>query len=434
MSSFEPIRRLSRCFNVRARVFSKCSVGGVAAIVAIVSPVLIGAMGLGAEIGYWYLLQRRVQNAADVTAHAAAGRKLSGDNQAAYGNVANYVAERANVDLTRATLTLNSPPASGSLTAVDGAVEAIIVDSVPRLFSALYRNDEVTLTGRSVAYADGGGAGCIMALSSTEQGAITIGGSANMNLAGCDIVSNSEGLSFEMNGVGSAINARCVQTVGVAQTTSSLTTDCAVLRERASPAPDPYAGVAEPTVTGTCVDSNVGQNNQNTTLIPTDLHPSGMPSMRFCNGLSMRGNVTLNPGLYIIEGGPFRLNASTFVQGDGVTFFLADGVEINFNGTADMDLSAPLVGPYAGILIFGSRSATTMSHLVNGDSGVVMDGAIYTPASHLEFVGNTATSAVSCTQIIGDTVGFSGNGTIGINCANTAGNDADTGRRVWLVE
>jgi len=107
---------------------------------------------------------------------------------------------------------------------------------------------------------------------------------------------------------------------------------------------------------------------------------------------------------------------------------------MNFNGTADLDLSAPTSGEYAGILIFGSRLATTMSHRINGDAGVIVDGAIYTPASHLDFIDNASTSAISCTQIIGNTVAFSGDGAISITCANTAGNDAHTGRLVLLVE
>ena len=60
----------------RFRSFRRDTFGGVAAIVAITSPVLIGAMGLGGEAGYWYLTQRKVQNAADVAAHAAALREM----------------------------------------------------------------------------------------------------------------------------------------------------------------------------------------------------------------------------------------------------------------------------------------------------------------------------------------------------------------------
>lgn len=414
--------------------FRRDTTGGVAAIVTIVSPVLVGGMGLGGEAGYWYLTQREVQNAADVAAHAAAIRKLQGDPQASYESMADYIVQQAQVSLASSTIAVNSPPQQGTLAGVGAAVEVTVTESLPRMFTAIYTTDPKIVSGRAVAFADGGGPGCIIALSPVVQGAISVGGSADINLDGCDMVSNAEGISFDMNGVGSSVNARCVQTVGVAVTTNSLTTECARLREHSPPAADPYANVPEPVASGTCQGANVGQNNQTTTVTAFEVDASGMNSMRFCNGLNVRGDVTFAPGIYFIEGGEFRFNSNAAIFGSGVIFYLADGVEITFNGTADMDISAPTTGPYAGILFFGSRSATTMSHTINGDAGVIVDGAIYAPASHIDLIGNAATSTVSCTQVIGDSIAFSGNGSIGIECSNTAGNDGHTGIQVVLVE
>ena len=408
--------------------------GSVAATVAILSPVLIGAMGLGAETGYWYLKQRRIQNAADVAVHAAAVRLHNGDAAAGYTAMASYVAGRAEVDMGDAAITVNVPPTSGAFAGESGAVEVILTEDIPRSFSAVFEPGTVTVTGRSVAVLDGGGPGCIMALSATEQEAINVGGSANINLAGCDMVSNAAGISFDMDGGGGSVHARCIQTVGQAVTTNSLTVDCAQLREYAPPAPDPYAGVDEPVPNGICLPGNVGANHVVTNLSPIVPHTSGLASMRFCNGLTLRGDVNMAPGIYFIEGGDFRINAGTNVLGDGVVIYLADGVEMDFNGSAHIDLSAPTSGPYAGILVFGSRDATTMSHKINGDAGVIVDGAIYTPASHLDILGSAGTSAISCTQMIGNTLAFSGNGAININCTNTAGSDGHTGLRVVLVE
>lgn len=419
----------------RLHRFRRDTTGSVAAIVTLLSPVLVGGMGLGGEAGYWYLTQREVQNAADVGAHGAALRKLQGDSQTDYEGVASYIIEQAQGTLANTVVGVNSPPQQGNLAGVTAAVEVTITETVPRMFTAIYSSDPVTIIGRAVAFADGGGPGCIIALSPVIQGAISIGGSADINLNGCDMVSNAEGISFDMNGVGSSVNARCIQTVGTAVTTASLTTECARLRENSPPAPDPYANVIEPTPSGTCQGANVGQNNQTTTVMPTEFDAvSGMASTRFCNGLSVRGDVTFQPGIYFIEGGDFVFNSNAALFGSGMIFYLADGVEIRFNGTADMDIAAPTSGPYAGILFFGSRSATTMSHTINGDAGVVIDGAIYTPASHIDLIGNAATSTVSCTQVIGDSVGFSGNGSIGIECSNTAGNDGHTGIQVVIAE
>ena len=416
------------------RQFRRCTSGGVAALFAIVSPVLVGAMGLGAETGYWYMQKRNVQNAADVGAHGAAIRKISGDDAAGYSAMADYVVQRTGLNMARTNTNVVSPPASGPGAGLAGAVAVTVEQTVPRMFSAIYSSNAITVTGRAVAHADAGGPGCVIALAHYAQGAITISGSADVDLVGCDLVSNAEGASIKVIGAGGSVSARCVQTRGIISYSVAPTLDCERMRQHAPPIVDPYAAVPEPALTGACQSSNVGHNNQMTVVTSVETHASGMNSMRFCNGLSLRGDVTLSPGLYLIEGGDFRINANASINGDGVIFFLADGVEMVFNGTADMDLSAPLSGDYAGILIFGSRSATTMSHRINGDAGVTLDGAIYTPASHLDVQGSAATTAASCTQIIGDTIEFSGNGAITITCQNTAGDDAHTGKQVVLLE
>jgi Flp pilus assembly protein TadG len=54
--------------------------GSVAILAAIVFPALIGGMGLGAEIGTWYVAERKLQHAADVAAYAAAVRLNGGED------------------------------------------------------------------------------------------------------------------------------------------------------------------------------------------------------------------------------------------------------------------------------------------------------------------------------------------------------------------
>ncbi|HXV28910.1 MAG TPA: pilus assembly protein TadG-related protein, partial [Sinorhizobium sp.] len=75
-----------------ARRWLKEDRGAVAVIAAITFPVLVGAMGLGAETGYWHLKQRKLQHAADVSAHAAAVRHRAGDAQASLDSAALRIA------------------------------------------------------------------------------------------------------------------------------------------------------------------------------------------------------------------------------------------------------------------------------------------------------------------------------------------------------
>lgn len=414
--------------------FRRDTRGGVAAMVALMSPVLIGGMGLGAETGYWYLTQRKVQNAADVAAHAGAIRLRDGGGGATLQQVADFIVGQSDVNIAMSTVNLSNPPASGGYAGDASAVEVTVTRTVPRMFSRIYDTADVLISGRAVALVGAEGRGCVIALSSVEASAITVTGSGSINLQACDFVSNGNGISFEMSGAGSVVSANCIQTADSAVITNNLTVVCTDLRENAGIFADPLAGLDEPAVTGVCMNGNVGQNNQTTQVTAVEAHASGMASMRFCTGLNLRGTVDFDPGLYIVEGGLFTINSNATVTGDGVMFYLRDGVELRFNGTATITLAAPTSGDYAGVLFFGSRDATTMSHIVNGNFGSRLDGAIYAAGSHIDVQGNATTSFSACTQIVSDTITFSGDGAVNLHCDNPWGDQIVIPGRITLVE
>ena len=62
--------------------------------------------------------------------------------------------------------------------------------------------------------------------------------------------------------------------------------------------------------------------------------------------------VTLNPGVYVFQEG-IRINGGATLNGTEVTLYFAPftGNDIDFSGGAIVDLSAPLDGSYAGMLI-----------------------------------------------------------------------------------
>jgi hypothetical protein len=55
---------------------TRCTRGAIAAITALVLPVLLGFSSLGVEVGHWYLAQRQMQGAADAAAISAAARYI----------------------------------------------------------------------------------------------------------------------------------------------------------------------------------------------------------------------------------------------------------------------------------------------------------------------------------------------------------------------
>lgn len=426
----------------RLRRFRAQECGAAAVLAALLFPVVIGGMGLGAETGYWYMTQRKLQHAADTSVHAAAVRKMQGGSAAEIDEAANTVARRTGytgADPVRAT-----QPTSGAYVGNEHALEVILREERPRLFSAVvagFFSDEsdmtVRMSGRAVAAiesSDDAGVACVLALSRSASGAVTFSGSNDTRLAGCEVASNSNASdAFLMSG-SARLTTDCVNTVGGARPTSGLIKQCEELREYGPAIPDPYAEVGEPEVVGPCEGNNFHPNNP-VTVTPTHAHPSGIPSRRYCGGLSLKGPVTFKPGLYIIDGGDFTVNAgdNSMINGTDVIFYLTNGARLRLGGNATLNVKARTEDPYAGILFFGSRTGPSVNHQVNGSSSSRIQGAIYTPASGLNYSGNSGTSD-NCIQLIGHRVTLTGNSDIGSSCEGTGTREIKTNLSVALVE
>lgn len=416
--------------------------GGVAVLFAVLFPVLLLGMGLGAEAGYQYMSQRKLQHAADVTAYAAGARKRAGDSAAEIRAAALHVATRAGFRPDMGMMTINIPPQSGADAGNPNSVEVLLTLSQPRYFSALVSNQPLDMQGRAVArVAKTGSTACVLALSPTGMGAITVTGATSVALDGCDIAANSNASdALLMSGSSATLDLDCAYVVGQAVTTAGLNIGCGQVREFAPIVRDPYDSIAEPAAVGTCRNRNVGSPNSSTTLTPTENHPSGVKSMRFCGGLDAKGNVTFGPGLYIIEGGDFTINSGNVdssgtasLAGEGVTFYFTGGGRLRLGSNGLLNFEAPKTGPFAGIAFFGSRSQSGITHRINGASGSTLQGAVYLPASQVELTGNSRVSS-GCTQVIGHHVTFTGNSTLRAACENSGTRDILTNESVRLVE
>lgn len=417
--------------------------GGAAAILfTMLFPVLVLGMGLGAEAGFQYMSQRKLQHAADVAAHAAGARKRAGDSLEQIEAAALHIATQSGFLPDMGTITVNIPPQSGGDSGNPNSVEVLLTLTHPRYFSALISDQPVDMQGRAVArVTESGSAACILALSPTDAGAITVTGSTTVMLDGCDIASNSNAQdSLLMSGTSATLDMNCGYVVGQAVTTSGLSIDCEQIREFAPVIRDPYADVEEPEAVGTCQNRNQGSPNRSTTLTASENHPSGVKSMRFCNGLDLKGDVTFGPGLYIIEAGDFTVNSGNVdsssaasLGGEGVVFYLTGGARLRFASNSTLNFAAPSTGPFAGISFFGSRQASGVVNRINGSFGSTLQGAIYMPASEVEFTGNSRLNS-GCTQVIGNKVTFTGNSSLRSQCAASGTRQIRTNETVRLVE
>ena len=130
--------------------------------------------------------------------------------------------------------------------------------------------------------------------------------------------------------------------------------------------------------------------------------------------MNLSGTKTLSPGVYVVSGGNFRINANANISGSGVTIYFTAGTSVSINGTATVNLSAPTSGTYSGMLFFGDRSATDNVTL-NGTAASKLTGAVYFANQDINYLGNFSGNG-GCTQVVGKTVEWSGNTTINQDC------------------
>jgi hypothetical protein len=164
--------------------------------------------------------------------------------------------------------------------------------------------------------------------------------------------------------------------------------------------------------------------------------------------MTLNGNVTLPSGsTFILDGGSLSIGAQAHVTCLQCTFVLTSRNaatnpsaigNVDINGGAEVDLSAPASGTYKGIMIYQDRravdgtSASQQSKL-NGNSESSFQGAFYFPSQQVTYNG-TAGMTTQCLQLVARRVYYSGNMNIANSCPTGSGASSFAGKKVRLVE
>lgn len=396
-----------RRFATLARRFGRNQAGAAAVIAAILFPIIIGGLGLGVETGYWYLMQRKLQHAADVSAHAAAVRIGSGGSVASIMSTVAFIAGESGYPSDAPPPAVTTPYKSDA-----SAVEVVLRQPVPRLFTSFFTDAPLVLSARAVARVDGATRpSCVLALSPDAAGAVTVAGSATVQLNGCDLVSNSNAASaIDLRGAVSVAGG-CAYVMGGAQGTEHLTlTECDGVRRLSAPAPDPFAGLPTPDA-----------SRCNTVW-------EGLTVKCFNNGLSLTDAVLTDNTLYVVTGGEVSARDS-LLTAQNVAFHLSGSARIGFEGNSQLQLSAPTNGAFNGVLFSGWQNAG-ITNSVRGTVDSVLNGAIHFPNADVEYSGN---SSVGCTMVVAYRITFTGNTDVSCS-ASTSSESAGGPRTVSLVE
>lgn len=113
--------------------------GNIAIVTARSATLLIGTGGLAVDISEWKLMQTRLQEAVDQSSRAATVALISGGNPtvAAETVAASYGLVNGQGGVA---ISVNWPPKDGTYQGNGMAVEVVITEPAPRLFSRFFIN------------------------------------------------------------------------------------------------------------------------------------------------------------------------------------------------------------------------------------------------------------------------------------------------------
>ncbi|WP_353025729.1 pilus assembly protein TadG-related protein [Mesorhizobium sp. M0991] len=403
-----------RCFFRAMRPIGES--GNVATIFALSLPIVVGGAGLGIETSYWYYSSLKLQAVADAAAYAGALEKVSGSDTPKIVSAATASATTNGWGPSAGTIEVFSPPSAGPNVGKK-AVEVVVHQNLDRFFTSIFTQNAVGAQARAVALITDASKACILTVDPSASKAALFSGSSTTKLTGCSVMSNSIAPdAIKLQGSAS-LDVDCLISAGGVSLSNVVKTVCASLITQALPAADPFADLPTPPATNPC------QNGNQSTLQPGT----------YCKGLSLSGNVTLSPGIYVIEGGDFKASSNANISGEGVVIYLAGTSGVSMNGTATVKLSAPTSGTYSGVLFYGDRANLAGSNTFNGTADSLLTGALYFPTQGVNYLGNFSGKG-GCTQVVASTVQWSGNANIIQDCTSLGMRDIPATQTVQLVE
>jgi Putative Flp pilus-assembly TadE/G-like len=396
-------------------------------------PVLIGAIGLGAEVSNWRVLHREMQDAADSAAIAAAA-----NNGPTYATEAQSVAAQygfAN-GVGQVTVAVSNPATAAGCTA--NCYVVTVSQKVPLSLSQVigYTGDTtvngekgVTIAATAVATVVGHTQYCILALAGSGAQGITSNGAPKADLNGCNVMSDT---SATCNGHN--LNAN----IGAAYTTNN---GCGNTQLSNQPiVTDPYSHLASSIPSDNCGGSYPQEPaKKKDPPLPASNQLSGtysFPSTKvMCGDQQLIGNTTINNTVLVIENGQLDTNGYTLTGDDLTVIFSGSNGSYQHvpGGGGTLDITPPDSGTWSGVAIYQDPALTTGVNISAAGNSPTwnISGLIYLPHSSVTLSGavNKSSQGATCFAMVIDNITINGTGDIfaNDNQCNSAGLNMPTG-------
>jgi Flp pilus assembly protein TadG len=382
---------------------------------------LIGLTGLAVDGSLAYTDRRQAQNAADAAALSGALAYIRGqDAQAAALQAAT---QNGYANDAESTVAVHQPPVDGPYAGNVQYIQVVITSKVQARFGTVVGLEEINNTVQAVARAKPvtqdnmvfGNA--VVALKEHGRGAMRSHGNNNLEVYGGGLFVNSDddcafdqmgnSTIFAPNGGLNSVGGVCLR--GSIDPASHIDTGVSAVPYPPISLPPTPLCTAEATVNGNTMTPGYYTSNQS---------------------FPPRGVDTLNPGIYCVDA-TFMMNAHDRLVGHDVVIYMVDG-NIHWNGLAEIELTAPTTGPFAGLLIYMPMT-NDEGIILNGNMNSSLVGTILAPASDIQLNG-TMNSSMYHTQVIGLTVDLIGDADIVVTYNDAEQYEAPIPPAVELVQ
>lgn len=347
---------------------------------ALLAPLLFGLAGGAADLVAFERNMKRMQDAADLAALAAAREgSLQGWNEQIASQVALKFASE-NLGQPVMAEDQNMMMASSSpggqyriVTSVDAVNKKVTVtienDYFPYFYIGYFRpSPQISVLAQ--ASVSGEMNICVIGLDQAASGTFQLAGSSKLTAPACAVFSNStatDGLAAIDSSLLTADYSCSVGGAagGIANYSTPPVTDC-------RPIDDPLAARGVP--------ANLACDHTNKSV--SGLFTSLSPGV-YCGGLRITkaANVMFKPGVYVIKDGELKSDLGGIVGGTGVSFvFTGAGSRLNFDPSTILAYSAPETGPYAGVLFYQDPAAPNLETFeISSKTASILLGTIYLP-------------------------------------------------------
>ena len=399
-----------RSLAFQLRRWQRDESGNIMITAAILLPVVAG--GVGAAITYSNANASRtsLQSALDSAVLSGALALSTGQDPVTtatnmFNNNVNSHATQTNTNSIAATFSVTGTVVSGQATG-----------NTVNPFAGLIGSQTIALNVTAAA-TQGTAPVCVLALDSLDKGSFDVNGQPTFNAPDCAVQANStSNTGMTQEGQGQKIVAKKFGVTGGYNVNNYSPSPVAN-----SPAiADPYASLPFPTYTSCASNAKGSEINTDTTLSPGT----------YCGGIHIyaTAHVTLQPGIYVMNGGPFWADGSAVVTGDQVMIaFTGKGATLQIWGNSQVTVTSPISGTYMNMQFMQDNSSLDTHSLwvsiggSDADGGKLSyDGVAYFPTETFWVRGNTTVNANSPTiAIVASEVWPQGKSTMNVTHNNT---------------